>query len=212
MSAKAVFGVILVLALCFAFQGATSANEELENLFLNPSFEGGTASWRMSKDTGTVASHIADKDDSIDGEQSALVTIDAIGGWGSQFGQTIVAGKKGNEYTFAVLAKSVDGPVSVDLQIERPADPWDRAARSNAFTLKDDEWTELYVTFKVNDDFPQGWFAYISCTQAKAEYRADMFRLYEGEYIPYEEPELERSVSASASSLITTWGDIKGKF
>ena len=27
---------------------------------------------------------------------------------------------------------------------------------------KEDEWTEMHVTFKVEKPFPQGWFAYIS--------------------------------------------------
>jgi len=212
MFVKAAFGVALVLALCLLFQGVTFAEEELENFFLNPSFEEGATDWHMDKGGNTVADFTVDKKDAIDGKYSALVTILAVAEWGSQFGQNIVAGEKGETYTFAVLAKSEDGPVTVDLQVERHADPWDRAAKSNAFTLKDDEWTELYVTFKVNVDFPEGWFAYISCTQPKAEYRADMYRLYEGEYIPYEDLPPPKSVSASANSLITTWGDVKNRF
>jgi len=133
-----------------------------------------------------------------------------VGGWGSQFGQTVVAGESGRTYTFAVLVKSEDGPATVNLQIERPADPWDRALRSDMVTFQEDEWTELYATFTVNIDFPQGWFAYISCIQNDAEYRADMYRLYEGDYIPYEDlTQPQRLVSASASSLITTWGELK---
>jgi hypothetical protein len=208
MFVKATFGVISVLALCFAFQGMTFAAGE--NLFLNPSFEEGIANWHMDTATGTVADFTVNKDDAIDGEQSALVTIETAASWGSQFGQTIaVAGEKGKTYTFAVLVKGVGGPVDVTLQIERPADPWDRAARSDDLTIEEGEWTELYVTFTVEDDFPEGWFAYINYTQeAKSEYRADMYQLYEGEYVPYEMP---TSVSASANSLITTWANIKAQ-
>ena len=205
--------VALMLMACLLSRGLAVADEEAENLFLNPSFEGGMASWKMDKGGNTIADFSIDKKDAIDGEYSALVTIVTIAEWGSQFGQNIAAGEKGKTYTFAVLAKSVDGPVSVTLQIERHADPWDRAAKSGTFTLKDDEWAELYVTFKVDLDFPEGWFAYISCTQAKAEYRADLFRLYEGEYIPYEELELPPqdvpSLSASVGSLLTTWGSVR---
>lgn len=211
MFVKAVFGVILIFAFCFAFQGVPLAKEEQENLFKNPSFEEGTANWKMDTDVGTVANYTVDKKDAIDGKQSALVTIDAAAGWGSQFGQNVVAGENGKTCTFAVLAKSVDGPVTVNLQVERAADPWDRALRSDMFTLKDNEWTELHATFKVNDAFPQGWFAYISCTQAKAKYRVDIYRLYEGEYIPYEELEKPKPVSASVNDLITTWGRMKAK-
>jgi len=213
VSTKAVFGIVSVLSLCLALQGVSFAADEPENYFLNPSFEDGVVNWRMDQDAGTVANYIVDDKDAIDGDQSALVTIDTAGGWGSQFGQTVVAGESGRTYTFAVLVKSESGPATVNLQIERPADPWDRALRSDMFTFQEDEWTELYATFTVTIDFPQGWFAYISCTQSKVEYRADMYRLYEGDYIPYEElskpPQL---VSASASSLITTWGELKAGY
>ncbi len=209
MFGKSALWGVLVLVFCFAFQGVTSAQDEQENFFLNPGFEEGTTSWHMDTGGNTVADFAVDKKDAIEGRNSALVTINTIDSWGSQFGQTFDAGEKDKTYTFAVLVKSEGGPVTVTLQIERPADPWDRALRSDALTFNEDKWTELHATFKVSDDFPEGWFAYISCGQAKAEYRADLFRLYEGEYIPYEELELEKSVSASTNSLITTWGDIK---
>jgi len=210
MSVKAALGFISVLALCLTLQGVIFAADEPENYFLNPSFEDGIVNWRMDQDAGTVASYIVDDKDAIDGDQSALVTIDTAAGWGSQFGQSVVAGESGRTYTFAVLVKSEDGPATVNLQIERPADPWDRALRSDMVTFQEDEWTELYATFTVNIDFPQGWFAYISCIQNDAEYRADMYRLYEGDYIPYEDlTQPQRLVSASASSLITTWGELK---
>jgi hypothetical protein len=204
-------GVVVLMAWLLG-SGLAVAEEEPENLFLNPSFEEGMTNWHMDKGGNTIADFTVDKKDAIDGKYSALVTIATIAEWGSQFGQNMVAGEKGKTYTFAVLAKSVDGPVTVDLQIERHADPWDRAAKSSTFTLKEDKWMELYVTFKVDLDFPEGWFAYISCTQPKVEYRADLFRLYEGEYIPYEELDLPpQSVSASARNLVTTWGEVKAQ-
>ena len=210
MSVKAAFGVVLVLSLCLALQGVIFAEDELENFFLNPSFEDGVVNWRMDQDAGTVASFIVDDKDSIDGDQSALVTIDTAAGWGSQFGQSVAGGENGRTYTFAVLVKSESGAATVNLQIERPADPWDRALRGTLTTFQEDEWTELHATFEVITNFPEGWFAYISCVENKVEYRADMYRLYEGDYVPYEDlnqpPQL---VSASASSLVTTWGELK---
>jgi len=167
-------------------------------MFANPSFElGGTAPWRMDKGGRTAARFTVDTGEAFAGGRSALVTIDTIDEWGSQFGQTLDAGQKGKTYTFAVLAKSTRGPVAVDLQIERRAKPWDRAARSKKFTLRKDKWTELHVTFRVEKAFPQGWFAYISCTQPRAQYRADMFRLYEGEYEPYKEVARQEAASAA---------------
>ena len=106
--------------------------------------------------------------------------------WGVQFGQNMDAGAKGKTYTFAAVAKAVKDPVAVRLEIERPASPWDRAAASDKVTLKPGAWTEVHVTFKVEKDFREGWFAYISCAQAGAKFRVDMFRLYEGEYVPYD--------------------------
>ena len=213
MSVKAAFGIASVLFLCLAIQGVILAADEPENFFINPSFEAGVVNWGVSIDAGTVASFIVDDKDSIDEDQSALVTVDAAAGWGSQFGQTVVAGENGKTYTFAVLIKVEKGPVIVNLQIERSADPWDRALRGTLTTFQEgDEWAELHATFTVVTDFPEGWFAYISCIQNKVEYRADLFRLYEGDYIPYEDlTQPPRSVSASASSLVTTWGELKAK-
>ena len=42
------------------------------------------------------------------------------------------------------------------------------------------------MTFKVEKPYPEGWFAYVSCTQPDAEFRLDMFRLYEGRLRAYE--------------------------
>ncbi len=201
---------ILAVILIVAFQGVTFAADEVENMFKNPSFEAGMPPWRWSKAATTVAGAVVDKDDSVDGNSSALVTVDVPGDY-AQFGQNMVSGKQGKEYTFAVLAKSLSGPVRVNLQIERPADPWDRAVRSNDFTIEEDDWQEIYVTFNVAAEFPQGWFAYIQCLQGNAEFRVDMFQLYEGEYVPFEGLEQEGAVSASANDLITTWGMLKSK-
>ena len=211
MSVKAAFGIASVLFLCLALQGVIFAADEPENFFINPSFEDGVVNWGVSTDAGTVASFIVDDQDSIDGDQSALVTIDTAAGWGSQFGQTVAGGENGKTYTFAVMLKIEKGPATVNLQIERPVNPWDRALRSDLTTFQEGDWTELYATFPVVVDFPEGWFAYISCVQNEVEYRADMFRLYEGDYIPYEDLTGPPTLVSASASLITTWGDLKAK-
>lgn len=170
--------------------GQDGVKKDAENRFVNPGFEiagVGTGGWHMDKGGGTVAEYVAERGDAAEGDYSARVTIGKIEEWGTQFGAGVDAGEKGKTYTFAVLAKSTKEPVTVDLQIERRAKPYDRAVSSKKFTLTKDGWQEIHCTFKVEKDFPEGWFAYISCGQPNSEYRADMFRLYEGEYVPYKE-------------------------
>ena len=188
--------VLVFAALVIATAGARAAAAPA-NLFANPSFEMGKAGWHVSKAGGTACDFTVDGKDAADGGHSVLVTLGRVEEWGAQFGQTFAAGKRGKTYTFAVVAKSTRGPVAVDLQIERNAKPWDRAAKGKTVTLTN-EWQELHVTFTVAKDFPQGWFAYLSCTQPNAQYRADLFRLYEGDYVPYKDVEREQAASAAA--------------
>ena len=168
------------------------------NMFANPGFEmGGTAPWHLDKGGRTIARFELVKGQAAEGDRCARITIERIDSWGTQFGQTIEAGKKGKTYTFAALVKAVGKPVKLDLQIERHARPWDRAAKSQTFTITPDRWQEIHVTFKLTKDFPQGWFAYISCTQPGARYLADAFRLYEGDYVPYEKIAKERAAAVA---------------
>jgi hypothetical protein len=204
--------VTMLAMTCVVSFAVTFADEEPLNLLQNPSFEAGIANWGVNNNDITAATYVADRGDSIDGKQSVLATVDVIGGWGSNFFQGgLPAGEVGDEYTFSVLAKSEGGPVTITLTVERGGDPWDKVARKTV-TFGEDEWTELYMTFVVGFDCPEGWTPYINCSQPKVEFRLDLFRLYEGEYVPYEEldrpPEL---VSASATSLITTWAELKAK-
>ena len=178
---------VIGLVACVVMGRIAPAQETPKNMFANPGFEMGKTGWHISKAKGTDAEFRVDDTDSEEGQCSAKISIGSVKSWGAQFGQSMEAGKKGKTYTFAVLAKSMSGPVTADLQIERRAKPHDRAARSDAFTLTKDKWVELHVTFTVEKDFPEGWFAYISCVQENSEYRADMLRLYEGTYVPYEE-------------------------
>jgi hypothetical protein len=183
--------------------GLAAAEKPPANLFTNPSFEQGRDGWRMDKAGKTDARFTVDTADARDGQSSALVTIGAVDDWGTQFGQSFDAGAKGKTYTFAALAKATKGPVKVNLQIERAGEPYDRAARSEEVMLKPGEWTELHVTFKVEKDFKQGWFAYASCAQPNCEYRLDMVRLYEGEYVPYAKAAAEQAIATGVSLFDT---------
>jgi hypothetical protein len=91
----------------------------------------------------------------------------------------------------------------MNLQIERRGKPYDRAAAGPKVTISGDRWTEIHVTFTPDKPFPQGWFAYIECPQPNCEYLADLFRLYEGQYIPYQEA-ARKAMLAAAVSLFDT--------
>ena len=184
-------GAVLVLALGFVLQGdpALKAAPAAENLFSNASFEkrGVEDGWHVDRDRGTVCRFTVDNADAAAGDRSARVAIGEVKGWGTQFGQSVAGGRKEKTYTFAVMAKAVKEPVTVNLQIERSAKPYDRVAAGEKITLGAGDWTEIHHTFKAAKDYPEGWFAYIECTQSNCEYRADMFRLYEGGYVPFQQ-------------------------
>ena len=170
-----------------------------KNLFNNAGFENGRDGWDASKAGATVVKYSVDRGAAASGEYSALLAIDAVEQWGVQFGQFVEGGAKGKTFTFAALARSVGpDPVALDLQIERHAKPYDRAARSKSFRVTKDEWTELFVTFKVDKDMPEGWFAYVSCNQPKCQFRLDYLRLYEGEYVPWKQAVKSQAAEAGA--------------
>jgi hypothetical protein len=155
-----------------------------ESAFADSGFEFGTGGWSVSTAPGTEAEFAADGVDAAEGSRSALVTVGEVREWGVQFGQPLEPYPRGTTCTFAVMARAVGDPVPVSLQIERSADPWDRAARSEQVVLGTDAWQELHVTFTVADDYPEGWFAYVQCTEPDSRFRVDAFRLYEGDYVP----------------------------
>jgi hypothetical protein len=177
-------GLLVLLAAWVLAAWVVPANGAGGNLFGNPSFENGRDEWHLDRSGRTVADFTVDEKEAAAGQRSALIRMGAVEGWGVQFGQTMEAPDAGKTYTFAVLAKSVKGPVTLRLEIERHGDPYDRAAATPPQTVTKDKWTELHVTFKTKS-FPQGWFAYVSCNQRDAEFRLDMFRLVEGDYVPY---------------------------
>lgn len=183
---RLVFVGACLLGSLFARHPAAGQVQTPENLLANPSFELGSQGWHLATGGKTEARFQLQSDDIPDGRHAGRVTIGRVEEWGAQFGQTLDAGAVGRTYTFAALARTTGKPVAASLQIERRAKPWDRAARSPRFTLTRDEWTELHVTFTVDKPFPQGWFAYITCTEPNVELLVDMVRLTEGEYVPYE--------------------------
>ena len=197
---------LLLLLGCLAAWSSTSAAEEAKaapNLLANPGFELGRQFWELGKGGKTVATMDINGDATPNGGQSALITVGKIDSWGIQFGQNIDGGKKGKTYTFAVLARSEGGPANVSLQIERRANPYDRAARTDSVSLTGDQWTEIHTTFKLEKAFPEGWFAYLSCTQPNVKFRATQFRLYEGDYVPFKDQHRQEMIVSGVTLFDT---------
>jgi hypothetical protein len=194
---------LLVLFVCAAASTGAETPKPPANLFANSDFERGREEWRLDKSGKTDARFSVEKSDAPGGGYCAAISIDSVEDWGTQFGQTMAAGAKGKTFTFAVLARAAKGPITLSLEIERAGQPYDRAARSEKFTLTDAAWKELHVTFKVDKDFPEGWFAYTSCVQPNAAYRVARVRLYEGEYVPYEKAAREEAAAVSVAVFDT---------
>jgi hypothetical protein len=134
---------------------------------------------------GAVPSFLVDGQDALEGKQSALVTLGMTAGAGGQFGQRLkVAPQVGKTYTFAVFLKGVGGPVLAHLEVERAGAPWDRAVKGADVLVPENQWTDLHVTFRCEKPFSEGWQAYVGCAQDGGRFRADLFRLYEGDYVP----------------------------
>lgn len=134
----------------------TNALEPPKNLFANPSFELGQEGWRLDKAGKTECQFSVDDTDAAEGRYSAKLQLSSVEDWGMQFGQSFAAGEKGKTFTLSAFARSVGEPVEVGLQIERSAQPWDRAGGGRFKLIKD--WQELHLTFSVEKEFPQGWF------------------------------------------------------
>jgi hypothetical protein len=188
----------MVLVIGASLPAGAQETRPAANLMGNGSFELGRQFWTLATAEGTAAKFDVDNEDAADGLASATITVDAVGSWGVQFGQNVEAGVKGRTYTFAAMVRSMGDPVSLALNIERRASPWDRAARADSVAVKKDQWTELHVTFKVDKDFKEGWFAYVACSQPKCRFRVDMVRLYEGEYVPFKDLKRQGAEQAGA--------------
>jgi hypothetical protein len=154
-----------------------------QNLLSDPSFELGTGPWKLDVAGKTVAQYAVDAADAAVGRKSALVRIGAVEASGIQFGQDLATLEPGKTYTFAVLAKSAGEPVSLRLDVRRAAEPRERVAWAPPIAVGRDGWRELHATFKVDKPCPEGWTARVGCQQPDAEFRLDLFRLYEGEYV-----------------------------
>jgi len=156
--------------------------------------------YTVTSSQGVVPSFVVDGQDALEGKQSALVTLGMTAGGGVQFGQSVkITPQVGKNYTFAVFAKGVGGQIELHLEVERAGSPWDRAVKGPKIAVPENQWTDLHVTFQCQKPFPEGWQAYIGCAQEGGRFRADMFRLYEGDYVPWVASALQTSGAAGAA-------------
>lgn len=144
--------------------------------------------YSLTRAEGAVPSFVVDDADAAEGKQSALLTLGTASESGMRFGQEVRAGEVGKTYTFAVLAKAVGTPVPVRLEIETRSNPRGRVVRGEKTLLAADRWTELHVTFRVDQSSPRGWFASIVGGQDGVRLRVDQFRITEGDHVPAAAP------------------------
>jgi len=156
--------------------------------------------YEITRAEGAVTSFQVDAGGAADGKPSALVTLGTTSEAGGQFGQRLKAAPEvGKAYTFAVRIKGVAGPVTAHLEVERAGSPWDRAAKGPDVVIPENEWTDLHVTFTCEKPFPESWQAYVACAQDGGRFRADLFRLYEGEYVAPKPPAEGAAAQAHAA-------------
>jgi hypothetical protein len=157
--------------------------------------------YTLSSAEGAVQSFQVDSGDAPDGKNSALVVMGTTTQMGVQLTQLIRttplsrpewepdkvkwAPEVGKMYTFAVLVKGVRGPITLHLEVERAGGPYDRAVKGPNTVIPEGKWTDLHVTFNCDKPYPQGWQVDLCCTQDGGRFRADMFRLYQGDYVPW---------------------------
>ena len=140
--------------------------------------------YQLTRAEGAPASFVVDSSDAAEGKRSALVTVGTSAR--SSFGQTVTAAPQvGATYTFAALLKGVGGPVTVSLHVLRNRAPYDLVAKSAATVLTENQWTDAHVTFTCDKPSPEGLQVVVDCGQDGARYRAGLFRLCEGDYLPW---------------------------
>jgi hypothetical protein len=172
--------------------------------------------YTLTSAEGAAQSFQVDTGDAADGTHSALVVVGTTGEAGvklvpgitaAQPGQAGGAGGKvtwtpqvGKTYTFAVLIKGVGGPITAHLEVERNGGPYDRAAKSPDTVMPEGKWTDLHMTFKCDKPYPQGWNVHLDCAQDGGRFRVAMFRLYEGDYIPWK-PQSEAAAQGPGTPM-----------
>jgi hypothetical protein len=138
----------------------------------------------ISKVMGALSALDLTNDPATDHQKCALVSLGGLPT--AQFGQKVPAGQVGKTYTFAAYVKPIEEQVIMRLKVERAGPPY--AVSGPYSPVKAHKWTELHVTFVAQQEHPDGWEACIDISSESAKFEVNRARLYEGPYVPIEDP------------------------
>ena len=130
------------------------------------------------------------------------MSIGAVNGWGVQFGQTMEAPEVGKTYTFAVLAKSVREPVTLRLEIKAPRRPLRPGRLLSAADRHEGQVDRAARHVQNRQTLPARMVCLRELRAARRGFRLDMFRLVEGDYVPYEKAARQRIAAAAVCCWI----------
>jgi hypothetical protein len=188
----------------------TSAQDDLEMVNLDPSFEDGFGSWGQYINPAASAIFKLDKD-AFDGDFSAYIDVKTISGtnWHVGLTQDALTLEAGEMYTIDFFAK-VDAKRTIALEVKRSPALGDWEGITSSDIIITEEWAEYSVSFTPALDYEQGAFLGFWLGQVEGEVWIDSVRFYLGEKQDREvaQPEPPRSVDANGK-LITLWSAIR---
>lgn len=201
---KCVFVGLFVLVFAVVQAGA---QDDIEIVNVNPSFENGFEGWGNYINAAASAIFDVDKD-AFEGKQCAYMDIDKVSGtnWHvglTQDGLTLDANET---YTVDFFAKA-DAKRVISLELKRSPALGDWEGITSEDINITEEWTEYSHTFTCVKDYDQGALFALWFGQVKGDVWIDGVRVYWGDKQDREEV-VEKSVKANGK-LITQWAVIK---
>ena len=172
----------------FIVLGQSHAQDEVENILVNGSFEDGVADpWGTY---GGATTEVVDKlsgavvdEDPIEGNYCLHVTVPAAAAnfWETGLNQGGLVFEAGKVYTLSVFLKSKEGTLDINFKPELAQDPW-TAPAEQSFTMTE-EWAEYTITTPpVSEELTPAEIV-LHIGYAAGEFWVDNIRWYEGEYV-----------------------------
>jgi hypothetical protein len=211
-----------LLALCLVVITVTAyAQDDVENLILNPSFEDDTdiltadPAWSSWFSAGNAAVEFSfDDEEAIDGVMSVKAEIlqSSATNWHIGFTQTDLRLDSGQEYTLTFWAKAAEErPLGMEVKREPGGMDW-QGVTGNDYIITT-EWAEYTQSFTPEIDYPEenGLPAQLCFWLAEKEITIwfDFVHIYEDEYIEIEPSGKVRKAVRPAGKLAVTWAGIK---
>ena len=218
---KAELCLVTLVTLCVCLPVVYGAEEEIENLLINPSIEEvkeddviwrpgdpnreDKFAWHVRGTDKEISEASLDAADKIDGEQS-LYTKRRKGGWigieqGYWTGAKEIVLEPDTTYTLAAWMRSSE-PGEVIMKLGSWEDPFPKWGEKKVRVKT--SWEEYYLTATAKDGTPRTWCEF-RFGDALTDLWFDFAHLYVGEYVLSEGP---HSLSAKGE-LAITWGGIK---